>query len=44
MIDAVINHYLLHIDLCDLTLVVTNWTWASWYPKILKYFKIVDFY
>jgi hypothetical protein len=44
MIESNIHHYLQHIDECNLTLVVPNWTWAKWYPKVLKYFKIVEFY
>jgi hypothetical protein len=42
--DRIIQHYLLHVDMCGLTLVVPKWTWAPWYPKLVKYFHIVEFY
>ena len=44
LIDAIIQHYLMHIDECQLTLVVPNLTWAPWYPKIFQYFQVIGFY
>lgn len=44
LIDKVIDRYVEFIDTCQVTLVVPNWTWAPWYPKLLQYFDLVDFY
>ena len=44
LIDQVIDRYIEFIDTCQLTLVVPNWTWAPWYPKLMQYFHLVEFF
>ena len=42
--NRTVYHYLLHIEVCGLTLLAPDWTWAPWYPRVLQFLEVVGFY